>query len=695
MMVANNDREKIINICFISDDDYVTPTTTAISSLCIHSDESFIYNVYVIMPENSSEIAKNYFVDCAVKYENVNVCVIEKCFDDLMNLHQYNDQRYLAATTTALFKFKLANIFSNLDKILYLDGDIIIRDSLTELYEYDIKDYYVAAVRDLPQVLYREQPIGKEISGIDYFNSGVMLLNLKKMRENEIEAKLIETKKNYTDSSLMDQNIFNIVFKDSVLQLPFIYNTCYINLIESKDRYSISKINEMYSTNYETVYEILKDIKIMHFSSKLKPWYFYDVPLADEWLYYYNRSSLRNVKIQRIYHISRNVDMESVKNSVRELSAFKHKGFKRLIPIVFAGNEKYLQFAAVSIQSIYENSNPEYLYDINIFVDASLSENMKRRLNSLKYPNLRIMLWDVRNSFNGIDLYSVGHYSKQMYYRWLIPEILSMYNKVIYLDCDLVVNRDIADLYVAAVNNFLRDNLVNHVENRLGLGLNNYFNSGVLKFNCKAWINANLKNKCIACLKSYNKLPCPDQDVLNLVCKGRIYKLNDTWNFQWHHQFKDARKGKFVCDYDKRFNNLLLTKPSIIHFTSFLKPWEHPERAFSEYFWNYCRNSDFYEMILFANIQNADLNKKRTESGESVKLRNKLNKLKHSYTYKIACFINFIPRKIKGYNFAEIPPVGCGQKELKKCINSIYNSRSFKIANKITAIFRKIKSKIK
>ncbi|MBD5383710.1 MAG: glycosyltransferase [Ruminococcaceae bacterium] len=705
----NREQNPAINVCFIADNDYVLPTSAAITSLCRNSDREYRYNVYVVMPENSSYGVKRYLSENAFGYDNVTVKVVETALSGLEELHRGGNTQYLAATTAALLKFRLANLFPELDKILYLDGDVIVRDDLAALYGYELGDNYVAAVRDLPQVLYDKQQLGAEISGRDYFNSGVMLLNLKKMRDEDAESRLIETKKSYADQSLMDQNILNIVFKGAVLQLPFVYNACYINLVESRSRYGIDKLNALYGTRYKDVYEILLDIKIMHFSSKLKPWYFYDVPLADEWLYYYKLSAMRDVKLQRTFHTQRNVDMKQIKSRTQALSEENKRGFSRVIPIAFAGNEAYLYYAAVTVQSIYENSNSDYLYDINIFVDETVSENMKKRLNSLKYRNLRITLWDVGNTFDGIDLYSVGHYSRQMYYRWLIPEVLSKYDKVLYLDCDIVVNADISrlydiplgDNYVAAANNFLRDNLTNHVSNRLGLPLEEYYNSGVLVMNCKKWIENNLKNKCIECLRSYDKLACPDQDVLNVVCSGKILKLDDKWNFQWHHQFPDARTGAFTLNYKERYDKLTNSVPHIIHFTSWVKPWSSPNRVFAEYFWRYCRKNDFYEEILFTNLSAAPKNEKSASINQKKinSLRLHIDETHKSFTYKLSRLISWLPRKVKGYDYTPV----CGSNEseskqiesLESLVNEINNSRSFKLALKITAFPRWVRSKLK
>lgn len=691
--------ENVINICFAADDGYIVPTAAAIASVCCNSNSKIKYNIFVVMPAGSTENAEKALAYSAENYQNISVHIIECNIFDLENLHKGDDTRYLSATKTALLKFRLPSLFNDLDKILYLDGDVIVKDDLVSLFSFDISGYYAAAVRDLPQVLYKEQKIGGDISGKDYFNSGVMLLNLKKMRENNIENQLIETKRSYTDFSLMDQNIFNIVFKNAVLQLPLEYNACYVNLLESKTKYDIKQINEMYNRNYENILQLFLDIKIVHFSSKLKPWYFYDVPFADEWLFYYKKTAFSDIKIQRISHTRRDVDMEKVKNTVNLASSETYCHFSRVIPVVFAGSEEYLYYAGTAIQSVYENSNPDYLYDISIFVDETVSEIIRNKLCSLKYNNIRINIYDVRNCLKGIDLYCVAHYSKQMYYRWLIPEVLSKYDKVIYLDCDVIVNTDIAKLYdidlkdnyVAAANNFLRKNLLNHIKNRLCIDAGEYYNSGVLLLNCKEWISRNLKNKCINCLKYYVKLPCPDQDVLNVICSKRILKLEDRWNFQWHHQFSDARVEDFILDYEERYNRLMNTEPYIIHYTSFIKPWEHPERAYAEYFWKTCRKSDFYEAVLLANIKLAAMGLiKQGETEEAAKIRKQINKLQKSKTYKLSRILGFIPRKLLHRDYLPIPEKGADAYVLKRKLNSIKNSRTYIIADKIMRIPRKI-----
>lgn len=653
-----------IYAAFIADDGYVMPTVVAVTSLIEHANKEYQYHVYIIMPCGCEQNSKDLFERLNPICEHVDVIVKEVAMGELSGLHKFDNARYLMATETALLKFRIAEIFSDLEKLLYLDGDILVRDDLTALYETELGENLLGAVRDLPQVLYPEQTLGAEI-GRDYFNSGVMLLNLSRIREENIGAALLETKKCLKDRSLMDQNVFNIVCRDRVLQLPFWYNVCYINWIESAKRYRIEQINELYHTQYRSVHEVRKDIKIVHFSSKLKPWLFYDVPMADEWLYYYKKSIIGNLPLQRVYHTERNVDVRAVGKEVEKLS---QRNVEAVIPVVFAANDKYAPYAAAAIQSIHDHASEGYFYDIHMMVDSKMPETIRQKFRRISYGNMSITMWDVTNIFKDAQLYSVGHYSEQMYYRWLIPELFSLYDKVIYLDCDVIVNRDLAELYetdikdhyIGAVHNFLRSNLKKYVTERLGLLPEQYYNSGVLIINSREWLRNDIKKKCLAALNVMGKLACPDQDVINVVCKNRIYRLDDRWNFQWHHQFPDAVAGEFLEDYEKRYRTILQKGSYIVHYTSSFKAWNCPERAYAEIFWEYCKKTVFYESILLNGMQKPPLvaAKAKQASGSSASreealrrerddLAYQLSEIRKSKTYRPGRLFTFLPRLLR------------------------------------------------
>ena len=128
---------------------------------------------------------------------------------------------------SALLKFELADILSEIDKILYLDGDIIVNSDISELFDVELNDNYLAVVYDNGKFCSNKIP---NINPNQYFNSGVMLLNLKKMREDNAKDLLYKAKENNDSNFFMDQNAFNIVFADKAVLLSLKYNCQYVQI---------------------------------------------------------------------------------------------------------------------------------------------------------------------------------------------------------------------------------------------------------------------------------------------------------------------------------------------------------------------------------------------------------------------------------------------------------------------------------
>lgn len=280
---------------------------------------------------------------------------------------------------------------------------------------------------------------------------------------------------------------------------------------------------------------------------------------------------------------------------------------KNVVPIVFATNDNYAPYMAVTIESLMENASTQRYYDLYVFYDY-LSKQHKNKISLLnyKYENLGIEFININSYIENSELYSKSHYSKEMYYRLLIPEILQKYSKVLYLDCDLAVEDDVCCLYdidikdnlVGAVKNYTNHSMLKYVENVLGLEAEVYFNSGVMLFNNQECLSYKLKEKCLRILAEKPVLACPDQDILNLACLGRVVYIDLVWNFYWHHIVEEnLKKAKEQMSYKEAFY-----APKIIHYTTAKKPWNSPHSEFSECWWNYAKKTDFYEEILYNNL---------------------------------------------------------------------------------------------
>ena len=198
--------------------------------------------------------------------------------------------------------------------MLYLDGDLIVEQDLGELYSENLGDCYVAAVEDSGTLYWKNQ---YHNSVEHYFNSGVMLLNVKKMREENIKDILIETKKNISDSSLMDQNIFNLIFDGKVKPLPVSYNFLPLSLDRAGEKWNIDSLNKKYKTDYKTKSELISNASIIHFSSKDKPWKEPCAALAYKWRHYYlSLNGDNSIEHKERYGISAVITCHNAENQI-------------------------------------------------------------------------------------------------------------------------------------------------------------------------------------------------------------------------------------------------------------------------------------------------------------------------------------------------------------------------------------------
>lgn len=265
------------HLCLISDDNYVMPTCTAIKSIIASKGDASEYVIHIIASALKSE-SKSEFLRLAT--DSVEIDVIEKDPSVFEGLHTFAEGAVCVASVSALFKFLLPDILPKLDKVLYLDGDLICKADLTELYNTDLGNNYAAAVPDSGQIYYKHAYVRRVTK---YINSGVMLLNLKKMRADNLSEVLVRTKKELTDSNLMDQNVFNVVFDHHLIYLPVRYNFMPVSLWRAKEKWKISDINSLFVTQYKTVRDLFADAAIVHYSSKDKPWKASDGAMAYLW----------------------------------------------------------------------------------------------------------------------------------------------------------------------------------------------------------------------------------------------------------------------------------------------------------------------------------------------------------------------------------------------------------------------------
>lgn len=271
---------------------------------------------------------------------------------------------------------------------------------------------------------------------------------------------------------------------------------------------------------------------------------------------------------------------------------------EKIIPIMFTCDDNYVPFLAVSLNSMEENASKNYKYKIKILHTKGICEENQRKILE-KYSNniFEIEFVDISYCVEIIanKLHTRDYFSKTTYYRLFIPNLYKEFDKVLYLDSDIVVKGDISELY----NTQLGENLVGaipddfvsstpiawgYVENHIPLGKGNhqkYFNAGILLMNCKKLREIDFKGKFIDLLSKVKFQVAQDQDYLNCICRGKVKYINILWNKQ---PFENgAIKEKDI---------------KLYHFNLDLKPWQKNGILYESVFWDYAEKSGYYDEIL-------------------------------------------------------------------------------------------------
>ena len=275
-----------IDICFICDDGYVMPTAVAIQSLKENGTGGRRCRVHIVAADLSEECQA---VLRGMSDGEVSVTVVRASAQELASLHAPQENGMCVATPAALLKFSLGELLPDLDKALYLDGDVLVRKSLAPIFDLELGENVLAAAPDTG-VMSFHRSIHDEVRR--YFNSGVMLLDLKKMRAGGYAAKLTAAKRSDNERALMDQDVFNRVFDGRVQSLPVRWNCLIVNLVRAFGHglFSMQAFNGAFGTGYANLSEFGQDAAIIHFSSKDKPWLSPDVPFSKEWMEAFERS---------------------------------------------------------------------------------------------------------------------------------------------------------------------------------------------------------------------------------------------------------------------------------------------------------------------------------------------------------------------------------------------------------------------
>ena len=268
------------------------------------------------------------------------------------------------------------------------------------------------------------------------------------------------------------------------------------------------------------------------------------------------------------------------------------------IPIFLSSDNNYAPLVATTMTSILSNTKSFiefYILDGGITSDnVEKIQSLKNNFNNFSIEFIKI---DYEKYFKGFK--TSGHWSKAVYARLLIPNLKPNINKAIFMDVDILVIGDIANLYNEDLENYalgavwedFSEQIPEHltkIRKNMALNTNHkYFNSGVLLINCTRWRNENISSKLFKIADKYcDKIQMVDQDILNKCFDNNYKMLPKKYNYLTPYFWYDD-EHKYL----------------IRHLVGHVRPWQIKEDINTDLipdlktFWYYAKMTPFYKEL--------------------------------------------------------------------------------------------------
>lgn len=314
-------------------------------------------------------------------------------------------------------------------------------------------------------------------------------------------------------------------------------------------------------------------------------------------------------------------------NTIQDVKQLKPL-FKSDNLIIMSSDNNYALYLGVCVQSIIANQNPKYNYDIVILED-NITDNNKKLISNLcaQRKNIAVRFFNMKEFAERYKklFYVRAQFSMATYYRFFIPEIFYQYTRALYLDCDLVVCKDISPLFTMDMKqNYILATPDIQVINDCSLkqpvdgwslsfdkyladilkikNTNRYFQAGMMIMDINKLKKFDMLSKCIECLKEVKHPVYVDQDILNSVFYNYVGFIDLKWNHVYHVQKTDYLAGNIPDVMYREYLKAREEGPYVLHLTGRQKPWIKPNQILAECFWQYARQTPFYEEIIYKNV---------------------------------------------------------------------------------------------
>lgn len=422
------------------------------------------------------------------------------------------------------------------------------------------------------------------------FVKNLYLHNYKTLNSTDIDIFLNTIQKKKPDLYVYAKNYLNT--KCFYYYFSFVMNHTYFS--------------DFCSSLFEILFEVEKQIKITHYSlDKKKEFFYFALIYLGIYLNY-----LKDQKTIKILEIPVAVAENTTKQEILYPAYEKNN-----IPIVLVCSNEYVPYLSVYFRSLLDYTKQENNYDIIVLQKRITKQNqIKIKEMCSKYNNVSIRFYNPKSN---VTFYiAQDAYCEEAYYRIFSPWYLPHYKKAIVMDCDILVRRDLADLYninldcyyAAGVIDAVFQGMLNgwaapdtkkYAEEEMKLkNPYHYLNTGVMLIDFDKMRKFFSKDELLSfALKSHFR--CQEQDVLNVILEGHVKFLELAWNCY-------VRSGDFVT-YGLKWAphqvyeefQTAIANPNLVHFVAYPKPWLDPTIEYGQEFWLVARRTPYYETLLF------------------------------------------------------------------------------------------------
>lgn len=314
------------------------------------------------------------------------------------------------------------------------------------------------------------------------------------------------------------------------------------------------------------------------------------------------------------------------------------------VAVVFQTSNLFCPYAAVTIQSIIDTATQRYNYDIivtSLDIDKENAEIISGMADGK--PNISIRVFNISEYRKQYPLEGNRRFGSETWTRVFLADLMPRYSKVIDLDSDMIIRKDIGELfrtdiskhYLAGVQDYfafysyygtyISGKFKTYLKSKIGLdNIRDYVNAGCLIFNLEK-IRQDYPLKDILKIIEEKKFDILEQDTFNYMFKGGIKHLDMSWNFLVDTIGVIGYADKDAPDDFKLLHDKAEESIKIIHYAAPEKPWDYPENPYALYFWECARRTPYYSCLLY-----------RMAGNQQKRLSMKLTKLPEPETRKLA-----------------------------------------------------------